>query len=449
MSLCLAHRTAINHRKGRAKVRTMPTSSPSLARKLGLGDAVIIGLGSMIGAGIFAAFAPAAAAAGAGLLVGLAIAAVVAYCNASSSAQLAAQYPTSGGTYVYGRERLGQWPGFLAGWGFVIGKTASCAAMALTFAAYAAPTGWEKLVAVAAILALAAVNYFGVSRTARLTRIIVAFVLIILALVIIAGLTGIDTHHTDLAVGIFDSGWYGILQSAGLLFFAFAGYARIATMGEEVKEPSRTIPKAILAALALTLIVYALIAVTVLLVIGPARLASSEAPLVEVVASNSWAWATPLVRIGAAAAALGALLALVAGIGRTTLAMARNRDLPTWLSAVHPVYKVPHHAEIALAVVVSALVLVVDLRGAIGFSSFGVLLYYFIANLAAFTQDRQHRRSPKVMQVVGALGCLVLVVTLPPSSIIVGIAVLLIGLIGRLVVLHWRKKASETSEGRS
>src|SRR3954471_8060598 len=119
-------------------------SDVSLDRRLGLGDAVLIGLGSMIGAGVFAAFAPAARAAGAGLLVGLAVAAACAYCNATSSAQLAAHYPTSGGTYVYGRERLGEWWGFLAGWGFVVGKTASCAAMALTFAAYAAPAGWQR-----------------------------------------------------------------------------------------------------------------------------------------------------------------------------------------------------------------------------------------------------------------------------------------------------------------
>ncbi|MEO7589445.1 MAG: APC family permease [Arachnia sp.] len=417
----------------------MTATGAPLVRKLGLGDAIVIGLGSMIGAGIFASFAPAAAAAGAGLLLGLAIAAIVAYCNASSSAQLAAQYPTSGGTYVYGRERLGEWPGFLAGWGFVIGKTASCAAMALTFAAYAAPAGWEKPVAVAAILALATVNYFGVTRTAGLTRIIVVFVLVVLGLVIVAGLTGTGADHTDLRTGIFDHGWYGILQSAGLLFFAFAGYARIATMGEEVRNPSRTIPTAILTALALTLVVYVLIAVTVLLVIGPDRLAASTSPLVDVVSGSSWHWATPLVRIGAAAAALGALLALVAGIGRTALAMARNRDLPIWLSVVHPVHKVPHHAEIALAVVVSALVLTVDLRGAIGFSSFGVLLYYFVANVAAFTQAHQRRRYPRAIQVIGALGCVILVATLPPTSIIIGIAVLLIGLLGRLVALHRRR----------
>src|ERR1700747_2856149 len=141
---------------------------PELSRRLGTSDAVVIGLGSMIGAGVFAAFGPAARAAGSGLLIALGVAAAVAYCNAVASAQLAAQYPTSGGTYVYGRERLGDWWGFLAGFGFVVGKTASCAAMALTFAAYAVPgpTWVEHAVAVAAVVALTTANYHGISRTA-------------------------------------------------------------------------------------------------------------------------------------------------------------------------------------------------------------------------------------------------------------------------------------------
>lgn len=419
----------------------MMTTSPALARKLGTTDAVVIGLGSMIGAGIFASFAPAASAAGAGLLIGLAIAAVVAYCNATASAQLAAQYPTSGGTYIYGRERLGEWPGFLAGWSFVIGKTASCAAMALTFAAYAAPAAWEKPVAVAAVLALAAVNYFGVTRTAGLTRIIVVIVLVVLAIVVIVGLSAGNPAGNDLSKDLFVDGPYGILQSAGLLFFAFAGYARIATMGEEVKNPQRTIPRAIITALFIVLVVYAVIAVTVLLVVGPEKLATSPAPLIDVVTAANAGWASPIVRVGAAAAALGALLALVAGVGRTTLAMARNRDLPTRLAAVHPKHKVPHHAEIALAVVVSILILTVDLRGAIGFSSFGVLLYYFIANISAFTQSKQQRRYPKALQVLGAIGCLILVATLPPVSIIVGVIVLAVGVGYRLIRLRVQRTA--------
>lgn len=417
------------------------TPPPALSRRLGVVDAVVIGLGSMIGAGIFAAFAPAAAAAGAGLLIGLAIAGIVAFCNATASAQLAAQYPTSGGTYVYGRERLGAWPGFLAGWSFVIGKTASCAAMALTFAAYAAPAGWEKPTAIAAVAGLAAVNYRGVTRTARLTRIIVAVVLLVLGLVVVLGLTTGGTVPDDIGADLFVGGPYGILQSAGLLFFAFAGYARIATMGEEVKEPRRTIPRAIVAALALVLVVYALVAVTVLLALGPERLAASTAPLVEVVVSADAGWAAPIVRVGAAAAALGALLALIAGVGRTALAMARTGDLPEGLAGVHPTHRVPHHAEVALAAVVVILVLTIDLRGAIGFSSFGVLLYYLVANLAAVTQTGAHRRYPRALQALGAAGCILLVITLPPASIVGGILVVAAGVGYRILRLRIARPA--------
>jgi APA family basic amino acid/polyamine antiporter len=412
-----------------------------LRRSLGLGDAVVIGLGSMIGAGVFAAFAPAAEAGGAGLLVGLLIAAAVAYCNATASAQLAAQYPTSGGTYVYGRERLGAWWGFLAGWGFVVGKTASCAAMALTFAAYVAPGPWERPVAVVAVLGLATVNYRGVTRTARLTRIIVALVLLGLVIMVVASLGGGDPEVGRLTPVTGDGhGAYGVLQSAGLLFFAFAGYARIATLGEEVRDPARTIPRAIQLALVGAVTVYGAVAITLLAVLGPEGVAASSEPLTAAVEAGSWSWAVPVVQAGGALAALGALLALLAGIGRTSLAMARAGDLPRWLAAVHPRHRVPHHAEVALAVAVTALVLTLDLRGAIGFSSFGVLLYYLIANTAAFTQDREHRRFVRPLQVIGAAGCVVLVLTLPVGSIVSGVAVFAVGIAYRVVARRSRRR---------
>ena len=243
------------------------TGAPvSLDRRLGLGDAVFIGLGSMIGAGVFAAYGPAARAAGTGLLVGLAVAAVVAYCNATASAQLAAAYPRAGGTYLYGREVLGDWWGYLAGWGFMVGKTASCAAMALTFAAYVAPSGWLRPVAAAVVVVVALVNCAGISRTALLTRVLVSLVLVALVVAAVACFRGGSTSGLD--------GWtspthgiYGVLQSAGLLFFAFAGYARIATLGEEVREPERVIPRAIVLALAGAVVVYAVVAVAVLSVL--------------------------------------------------------------------------------------------------------------------------------------------------------------------------------------
>jgi APA family basic amino acid/polyamine antiporter len=396
---------------------------------------VIIGLGSMLGAGVFAAFSPAARVAGAGLLIGLAIAALVAYCNATASAQLAAQYPTSGGTYIYGRERLGPWWGYLAGWGFVIGKTASCAAMALTFAAYVTPPGWAKPIAVAAVIILAAVNYFGVTRTAGLTKIIVVLVIATLAVVVAASFrrtAGESFGHWDLLAG----GWYGILQSAGLLFFAFAGYARIATMGEEVREPERTIPRAILTALTVVVLIYLVVGVSILIALGPAGVAASPAPLAAAVDAEGWLWASPLVRVGAAVAALGALLALIAGVSRTTLAMARHDDLPRWLAAVHDRHQVPHHADIAIAGVVCVLILLTDLRGAIGFSSFGVLLYYLIANVAAYTQSSEQRRFPRILQIVGMIGCAILVVTLPLSAVLTGTLIFVIGVGYRAVRLR-------------
>src|SRR5690606_21371385 len=229
-------------------------SGPGLRRTLGVGDAVVIGLGSMVGAGIFAALAPAARAAGSGLLLGLAVAAVVAYCNAASSARLASRYPASGGTYVYGRERLGPFWGYLAGWSFVVGKTASCAAMALTVGLHVWPDQ-AGAVAVAAVVALTTVNYLGVQKSALLTRVIVAVVLAVLAAVVVAATTSAeaDAHRLDLGSDITA---LGVLQAAGLLFFAFAGYARIATLGEEVREPARTIPRAIPIALGITLVVY-------------------------------------------------------------------------------------------------------------------------------------------------------------------------------------------------
>ncbi|MBH1937658.1 amino acid permease [Streptomyces sp. AV19] len=396
-----------------------------LSRRLGPADAVVIGLGSMIGAGVFAVLAPAARAAGTGLLPGLALAALVAYCNATSSARLAARYPASGGTYVYGRERLGDFWGCLAGWAFVVGKTASCAAMALTVGSYAWP-GQEHAVAVAAVVALTAANCTGVHRSVLLTRVIVGLVLAVLAAVVVACLSSGASDAARPAGGA-DGGFGGVLQAAGLLFFAFAGYARIATLGEEVRDPARTIPRAVPVALGIALAVYALVAVAVLTVLGPRQLADARAPLSDAVRAAGAGGLVPVVRAGAAVAALGSLLALILGVSRTVLAMARDRRLPHVLSAVHPRFKVPHRAELAVGAVVAALAATADVRGAIGFSSFGVLLYYAVANAAALTLTRAEGRPPRVVPVAGLAGCLALAFALPAASVLLGAAVLAAG----------------------
>ncbi|MEU6081439.1 APC family permease [Streptomyces sp. NPDC047108] len=408
-----------------------PGESPRLRRRLGLLDAVLVGLGAMVGAGIFAALAPAAAAAGSGLLPALAVAALVAYCNATSSARLAARHPASGGSYVYGRERLGEAWGHLAGWAFVVGKTASCAAMALTVGAYVWPEQ-AHAVAVAAAVALTAVNYAGVQKAAWLTRAIVAVVLAVLAAVVTACLTGGTAKAVRLELGA-DATVSGVLQAAGLLFFAFAGYARIATLGEEVRDPARTIPRAIGVALGIALTVYAAVAAAVLAVLGTEGLAEATAPLADAVRAAGAPGLAPVVRAGAAVAALGSLLALILGVSRTALAMARDRHLPHALAAVHPRSGVPHRAELAVGAVVAVVAATADLRGAIGFSSFGVLVYYAIANASARTLTREEGRPPRAVPVAGLAGCALLACTLPLPSVVTGAGVLAAGALVRLL----------------
>ena len=300
------------------------TGAGTLQRRLGVSDAVVIGAGSMIGAGVFAAWAPAARAAGSGLLVGLAIASIVAFCNATSSAQLAAVHPESGGTYVYGRRQLGAGWGHLAGWGFVVGKIASCAAMALTVGAYLWPER-ERAVAIAAVVAITLVNLGGLTRTVAVTRILLVVSLTTLAAVVVAGWSSPEADLGRLTP--IDGGPFDIVRSAGFLFFAFAGYARIATLGEEVRDPETTIPKAIPRALLVVLAVYAVVGVTALATVDSALLASTDAPL-RLVADAGSIGVGGLVRIGAGIAALGALLNLIPGVSRTALAMARQRELP-------------------------------------------------------------------------------------------------------------------------
>ncbi|TNH28514.1 amino acid permease [Micromonospora orduensis] len=412
-----------------------PAAEPALVRRLGLADAVIVGLGSMLGAGVFAAFGPAAAVAGSGLLIALGIAAVLAYFNATASARLAARYPQSGGSYLYGRERLGPVWGFIAGWGFVIGKTASCAAMALTVGAYTWPEH-QQLIAAGAVLAVTAVNYLGVAKTALITRILVALTLAALTAVVIATLGG-GTADPDNLTGWTVGGPLGIAQAAGLLFFAFAGYARIATLGEEVRDPQRTIPIAVPLALGIVVAIYALVAFSALLAVGPEELAATSAPLAAAAAAGDLGWLAGAVRIGGAVASLGVLVALLAGIGRTALAMARDHELPGWLGAIHPRYRVPHRAEILLGLTITAIVLIVDVRTAIGFSSFAILIYYAIANAAAFTLTGPHQRWLRPMTALGFLGCLALAATLPGASVVAGAAVLAVGVVGRAVIQRW------------
>ncbi len=411
---------------------TSPAAAPDrLRRTLNTADAVTLGLGSMLGAGVFVALAPAAAASGSWLPLALITAAIVAFCNAISSARLAARFPESGGTYIYGRHQLGAMWGWLAGWSFVVGKIASSAAIALTVGSYLWPS-MAHPVAALVVVVVAALDYIGVKKSLWATRVIVALVLLVLIAVIIASLTSAVRAPSNPDPGAASP--LGVLQGAGFLFFAFAGYARIATLGEEVRAPERTIPRAIVIALAIVLVVYATLTAALLRVVGPEGIAATGAPLHAAVAAASARWLLPFVDAGAAIAAIGSLLALLLGISRTVFAMGRTGDLPRGLAAIHPRFGVPHRAQLIVAVIVAVLALLVDLRTAIGFSSFGVLIYYAIAHLSALRLHHDEGRPPLMIPIVGFAGCLVLAAALPLSSTLAGIGVLLLGVLIRLAV---------------
>lgn len=410
---------------------TMTEPESRLSRRLGTGDAVIVGLGAMIGTGVFVVWQPAAERAGAWLLLGLAVAAFVALCNATSSAQLAAVHPQAGGTYVYGRERLGHAWGAVAGYAFVFGKIASCATAAHAVGTYLWPEQ-SRAIAVGAVVLVTGVNLAGIERTARTTRWLVIVVTVVLVTAVVAGVGGADQGSRESLTSIV--GADDVLAAAALLFFAFAGYARIATLGEEVRDPARTIPRAIPIALGLVFVLYLTVGGTVLLVLGPGGAADSARPITAVVEAAGADWLAPVTTAGAAIAALAALLALVAGISRTAFAMAHERDLPTPLAAVHPTRRIPHVAEIVVGVAVVVAVLSGGLVAVLSFSAFSVLLYYAITNTAALRLRTDERRWPRWLAWAGLVSCLLLAASLPWQTIALGAAALTIAMLARTIV---------------
>ncbi|MFP5360863.1 MAG: APC family permease [Actinomycetes bacterium] len=390
-------------------------------RVVGLPGATAIGAGAMLGAGVFAVWGPAAAQAGSLLVVAVVLAGVAAMLNAGSTAQLAAVYPVAGGAYAYGRAELGAWPGFVAGIGFVVGKTASIAAIGLAMGHYVWPER-PAVVATLAILASWALNSRGITRTSAAAVVLASLTIGVLVLAVIAS-GGAAAPAAPLAAP--DGALTGVLGAAALVFFAFAGYARIATLGEEVVRPAVTIPRAIATALGTVLGMYLALALALPAALGE-RLATSGAPVADAVA-GSWLPA-PLVTAAAVAAAFGSLLALTAGLGRTAMAMAREGDLPGVLSRTSG--GVPVLAEGLACVAAVGLAWRGDLTLAIAMSSFAVLLYYAVAGTAAFRAAGAGRvagwRMPRPLSAVGVAVCVALMASLPGVAVASAAALLVV-----------------------
>lgn len=422
------------------------TSSPQLKRELGLLGAIMMGLGSIIGTGVFVSIGIAAGIAGPAVILAVAIGALVAICNGLNSAQLAANHAVSGGTYEYGYRYLNPWLGFTAGWMFLVAKSASAATAALGFAGYllnvlgVSDPNWIGPIALATVAIFTLIVLSGIRRSNLTNIIIVSITLLSLSFFIIAGLPILlsteatnltpffQSPHTE-STNIIQS----ILHASALMFVAYTGYGRIATLGEEVREPRRTIPKAIIITMILTMLLYISIAIVSVGTVGAAALsqaAGAKAAPLEVAARSFAIPGSPqILAIGAITAMLGVLLNLILGLSRVVLAMGRRRDLPTVFTRLNSAGNTPFSAVILVGVAIAGLVLIGNVKTTWSFSAFSVLIYYAITNFAALKLPTEERLYPKWLGWLGLLACLFLAFWVEREIWLTGLALIVVGLI--------------------
>ncbi len=371
---------------------------------MGLWQAVLVGLGSIIGTGVFVSIATAAEIAGWGVVVAIALSALVALCNGLNSAQLAAVHPVSGGSYEYAYKYLNSWWGFTAGWLFLLAKSASSAVAALGFAGYFSDiTGfdprWQTLWAVVIVVCFTAIAALGITRSNIANTLIVGTTLLVLGFFVVSG-AGLVMQSPLWSQFPQPSGTQ-ILQATALMFVAYTGYGRIATLGEEVVNPQRTIPQAVVISLVLTMGIYVLVGL-----VGVAGgMKTGSAPLAEVATQFAFPYSSQILVIGAITAMLGVLLNLILGLSRILLAMARRGDMPAFLAQINPSGTSPVPAVLTVGLVIAVLTLGGDVKTTWSFSAFHVLIYYGITNLAALRLPRGDRLYPRWLSAVGLIAC--------------------------------------------
>jgi basic amino acid/polyamine antiporter, APA family len=402
-----------------------------LLRALTLRDAVGVGLGAIIGAGIFVVTGVAAGVSGPAFILGLLVAGIIAAFNGLSSAQLAAIYPHSGGTYEYGYRLLNPALGFSAGWMFLISKLSAAGVVAIGFGSYfyqLVPVTSPLTIAIVAVVFLTGANYFGIKKAGMLNLFIVSITLLSLLYLIFSGIPEVKMENFKPFVPF---GISGIAEASAILFFAFTGYARIATLAEEVKDPEKTIPKAVIITIVTAIILYTAVSVVAIGVIGAARMADSKSPLQLVAEALSTPAINTIILIGASTAMLGVLLSQILGISRMMLAMSRRNDLPPVFQTIHNKYRIPHFGIVFTGVVIILLTITGSFEFIVRAATFTILLYYSITNIAALKQPRKEQIYGKIIPVLGLIGCLAMSVSLPVNVIITGIGLLLAGFLIR------------------
>ena len=405
-----------------------------LKRVLGLHDAIGVGLGAIIGAGIFVVTGVAAGVAGTSFLVGLIIAGVVASFNGLSSAQLAAVYPQSGGTYEYGYRVLTPWLGFSAGWMFILSKLSAAGIVAIGFGSYfyqLIPFFTPIQYSVGAVVLLTIANLWGVQKAGIINMSIVLVTLMALVYFVFSGVGSISSQNFQPFAPF---GMRGIAESAAILFFAFTGYARIATLAEEVVEPKKTIPRAVIITILTAIVLYAAVSLVAVGVIGAESMSRSTSPLQLAALSMKTPAIETVITLGASTAMLGVLLSQILGISRMLLAMGRRNDLPSFLNSIHNKTHVPHIGIIITGIFILLITLLGSFEFVVRAATFTILLYYSITNMAALKQPSGEQLYGKYISVLGLLGCLAMSVSLPITVIVSGLVLLLVGFVVRFLV---------------
>jgi len=413
----------------------------TLRRELGVVAATTLGLGSILGTGVFVSIGLVAGLAGIWTPAAVLAAAMVATCNALSSAQLAAAYPQSGGTYEYGWRLLHPLAGFTAGWTFLCAKSASAATAALGCAGYLlsalrldAPD-WTRFLAAAIVILLTVLVAGGIRRGHAVNAAAVSITALALAAFAVAGfetaVANASAHAEPRPTAA------GFLEAVALMFVAYTGYGRVATLGEEVHDPARTIPRAIVATLGVSAALYlAVAAVAVGAVGGPALLRATEgasAPLEVVSREFGRAGVPEIVAVGAITAMLGVLLNLLLGLSRVLLAMGRRGDMPAIVTRIDERRSSPIVAVGAVGAIVLALALSGSVKIAWSFSAFTVLVYYALTNLAALRLPASRRLYPRAWAVGGLASCAFLAFRVESRIWALGLAVLGVGAIWHAV----------------
>ena len=425
------------------------TANGGLQRVVGLGGATLLGLGSILGTGVFVSIGLAAGVAGPSVILAVVFAAAIATCNGMSSAQLAAAHPVSGGTYEYGYEFLNPALGFAAGWLFLCAKSASAATAALGFSAYllhAVGRGDHTamvVVALSGVVVMTVVVLTGMRRSNLTNAVIVTVTLAALIAFVVSGLPAASDDLGDRLTPLLgEGGIHGLLEATALMFVAYTGYGRIATLGEEVHEPRKTIPRAIITTLVVSAALYTAVAVVAVGAAGTGGFGSATqsaaAPLETIARGLGHPSVAILVAIGAVTAMLGVLLNLLLGLSRVLLAMGRRGDMPSAVATVTA--GTPRVAVLVIGALIAGLVFIGDVKTTWSFSAFTVLVYYALTNLAALRLPKERRLYPRWIAVVGLASCLFVAFWVEPAVWLSGLGVLAAGFAWRAMKRSWDER---------